>query len=514
MEKIIAPVDATPSLEGYEYQVHIAINVVLKKILELIGTSNVFDGWMLQIEGEEDFSLLKNDKYVTLHQVKLGRVDLSPEDKFAFVIGILQERAERGFFHVNPTHRITKDFLCKTKSHIDELKNNLSKSVCSRDELEKGDSEDDFIILEKIKVQTPKASLYNILNYICAGNKDKMYVQGKVSELDTDCDDYVKEIEKRKTAFLLEHPDKKEDESIVSEWSEKFSGSKEAIDKSVGVILKIMKSNFPDRDYIDKTYCKFVYDLLIAMIKRAITEHYVNKTKSGKCLVSFSQIYDEISRDYPNEIESREYKYYFLRRTIEDQFEKFVSDECKEAQCEKCMTRNTCNLYEQGVVFSERNPEEKREILFHLLLEQPDKFNNLPGDELIKCQLLKLIREISSLSITDKNAIVSSSSYGKFYWLSLDESRERDRLRKKIQEGIKASDDKAFLYECDVLITDRLNEQFFIVDGANVNILEDSQIREMNAITGIDIHQEIANVNKPKVIRLIDSNCAKGELEK
>ena len=165
-------------------------------------------------------------------------------------------------------------------------------------------------------------------------------------------------------------------------------------------------------------------------------------------------------------------------------------------------------------LFVNKNNEEKQKLLFNLLLEHPKEMNNLPSDDLIKCQMLDMLKDIDKLSITEKDNVCVQSSEGEFYRLSLDDSREQDILREKIQNGIKESDDRSLLYECDVLITDRLNEKYFKIDGSNVNVLEEKQLNELKAkaISKANIDDEIANCNRPKVIRLVDGKEAKGVL--
>ena len=100
----------------------------------------------------------------------------------------------------------------------------------------------------------------------------------------------------------------------------------------------------------------------------------------------------------------------------------------------------------------------------------------------------------------------------KLYWLSLDDSRKKEKLRKKIQKGIRENPDKSFLYECDTLITGHLNDDTFKIDGSNVNVLEREQLEEIKDIISNNIEDEKADCNKPKIIRLINTEIAKGEL--
>lgn len=162
-----------------------------------------------------------------------------------------------------------------------------------------------------------------------------------------------------------------------------------------------------------------------------------------------------------------------------------------------------------------KNKEEKEKFLFNLLLEKPERINNLPSDELIRVQLLEMFKEISSLVIGKKEVVQTMSQAGVKYRLSLDESRDIKRLQRKIQKGIEQSEDKSLLYECNVLITERLNKEYFKIDGLNVCVLEQQQLDEIKLITGNEvINNENYNCYKANVIRLVDAKQAKGELNK
>ena len=85
---LIEPINAIISWESYEYQGHIALYIALKNIYDLLQRGMSISGYDLQIEPEEDFSIRENNKYISVHQVKAGAVNLDPNDKFSFIIGI------------------------------------------------------------------------------------------------------------------------------------------------------------------------------------------------------------------------------------------------------------------------------------------------------------------------------------------------------------------------------------------------------------------------------------------
>ena len=72
---LISPFSAIPSWEGYEYQGHIAILVVLQKIKSLLISSIdiTANKFVLEIEGAEDFSI-KDGVLPPILSTQLGNI--------------------------------------------------------------------------------------------------------------------------------------------------------------------------------------------------------------------------------------------------------------------------------------------------------------------------------------------------------------------------------------------------------------------------------------------------------
>lgn len=510
--EIITPINAIMSWEGYEIQGHIALYVALGKIKENIISGNANDLWDLEIEGKEDFSILHDGRYISLHQVKSGKVRLKNNDKFAFVVELLQNEAQYGYFHVNSTQPIPVDFIDVALEYINDLKVKLENSVCNKCDVSK-ENEENYIIIENIKPQTEKASLYQILNHTCHNNKSKSNVQRVIDELKVELEKYESLIKEKRDEFILENTDKNEDEVFLKEWQDKFDDSKQVYSKSAQLIRDILTRLHPDWSFVDNDYCKFVYVQLYAVLKESISDYFIDKNKNGKCLISFEKICNMVERNYTEKLETLSYKYFVISSSISDVYLEYLENDCKMESCISCEKRDKCNLFRLMNELLIKNKSEKEKFLFNLLLEKPEKINNLPSDELIRVQLIEMFKEISSLSIGKKEIVQTMSSDGVTYRLSLDESRDIKRLQKKLQKGIEQSEDKALLYECNVLITDQLNEKYFKIDGSSVCVLEQQQLDEIRAITGNEVMEnEKYNYYKPNVIRLINAVQAKGEL--
>lgn len=512
--EIITPINAIISWEGYEIQGHIALYVALKKIKENIIYGNSNDLWTLEIEGKEDFSFLYDGRYVSLHQVKSGKVDLKKNDKFAFIVELLQDEAQYGYFHINSTQKIPVDFIDVSLDYIKDLKVKLENPICNKGDVSK-ENEEDYIIIENIKSQTEKASLYQILNHNCENNKSKNNVQRVIGELKVELRKYESLIKEKRDKFIKLNPEKNEDEVFLKEWQERFDDSKQVYSKSAQLIRDILITLHPDWTFVDDDYCEFVYVQLFAMLKEHITDFFIKKNKNGKCLISFEKICNMVECNYTEKMETLSYKYFIILSSINDIYLEYLENDCEMENCSLCVKNYECNLFSLMQELLMKNKGEKESFLFNLLLEKPEKINNLPSDELIRVQLIEMFKEISSLSIGKKEIVQTMSPDGVTYRLSLDESRDIKRLQKKLQKGIEQSEDKSLLYECNVLITDQLNEKYFKIDGSSVCVLERQQLDEIKAITGNEVMEnEKYNCYKPNVIRLINAVQAKGELNK
>lgn len=198
---------AIPSWSGYVYQGKVAVYHVLKIIKDNLTTNKdaVFDNYELEIEWQEDFSILIDGKYGSIHQVKAYEQSSSPTvynkaltdlyDKLSRGIGV------SGWLNIwNPIH-FTSGTVSK---NFEELKTanqgNYSKSVidkidiytycngkqsCDLDEI-------DSLIVKKI------GEIYNLNNFGISSLTDKQYefVRFKLYQI---IDDHIVEVHKDAT---------------------------------------------------------------------------------------------------------------------------------------------------------------------------------------------------------------------------------------------------------------------------------------------------------------------------
>lgn len=326
---LIEPISAITSWEDYEYQGHVALYIALKSILDLLQNGKSVSDYDLQIEGEEDFSIRKDCKYISLHQVKAGAIRLEQNDKFSFVIGILQNEAEYGYFHIANGKRIPVDFVSSTLTYISMLKNELKKKVIEKKDIADTDNEDNYIVLDKVSGNHKKADVYSLIKYVSKNSKDIAKIQAVIIEIDNALDTYKTIIEKKIDKLKKDNPLLCDDEAFLCAYDEKYDNVKEIRLKAYEVIVKILTIKCPEYTFVDADYAALVYDQLLLYMKNRITDFYIEKNKSGKCILTFSEMVEQIIVDYHEKIDTVAYQYFQVLRSIRDAYAEYPNEPWK-----------------------------------------------------------------------------------------------------------------------------------------------------------------------------------------
>lgn len=516
---LIAPISAIPSWEGFEYQRHIALYIALKHIWKEIESDNEDEIrlYKLGIEGEEDFSVIKGDKYISLHQVKEGTVNLNDSDKACFILSVLQYDADYAYFHITPNEAVSIDFIGKTKKIMGTLLVDLNKEVKTTEEfieeiiqlenlhgkIKKGDTlyeqtEAKYIVINKIVSNTPKGSLYKIIDFACGGNKEKSNVVKAIDDVISKLTEYEKKLSS------------KCDSDIWNIYNERFVDPQSVIQSSCLIIEEILKKSKPEGSiFYDETYYQFIYDRLVLLSKDVISEHNT-RDKKNSCKIEFSEMFDLIIKNHKAESNTPEYQYYELLQIIKDVFRKYPTSkrtDCVHDDCTKCTTVEECNLYRQIDEICSKSYVDKKDFLYKLILRTPQ--NNLPRDTVINNLFITLLKRIKCLKYNESNVILAKKNT-KFYRLTLDENEYIDDFTKQLLEELNV--DKFLIYESDVLITDRLNKTDFTYNQISVNVMGKNELSEIKDITSDSIERQITNYNKSKVMRIISKDIAVAEL--
>lgn len=509
---LIEPISAITSWEAYEYQGHITLYVTLKKILELLQKNeNVLD-YDVQIEGQEDFSIRKNKESISLHQVKIGTINLDENDKFSFIIGILQSGAKSGVFHTSNNGKLPTDFVSKTLEHIDNLKKELNKKVIEKKDITNFETENDYIVVENISGNHKKGTSYRLIKYVSRNSKD-------IKKIETAIDQIISELDYYKTVI---QDDKKKNESCLNlddiyllEYNDKFDNSKEVRDKAYEVIVEILKLRCPHYSFVDIDYSSLIYDCLFLYMKKIVTENYIERYTGLPCVLSFKDILEKIEVDYHEKIDTVAYQYFQVLKSIRNAFAKYSNDYCKISNCNDCKDSIGCNLLKEISDLNSKSALEIENIIHNLILCTPQigKNNNLPHDDLISDLFLKLLKEIKILHLTRNNVYQAIKDDGMTYRLTLDSSCNKEQFQKKMIHELKKHSDRSLLFECDVLITNELREESLFIDGGKINVLTEKELDDIKGLTSFTIENIRKDCNKPKVIRLVDKKIALGELK-
>ena len=521
---IIAPISAIPSWEGFEYQRHIALYIALNHIWHEIELGNEEEVrlYKLGIEGEEDFSIIKGDGYISLHQVKEGAVNLDDNDKTCFILSSLQYEAENSYFHIIPEVTIPFDFVEKTVQSIDWLLSELNKEVKTKEEfsdeitllanihrknIDKNDTlykraEEKYILISKINNNMRKGSLYRILSYICDGNKEKENVINVVTSAKNELFKYKEQL------------NGKSDSDIWKVYGERFSTPASVITNSCNIIEKILKKTNPEGSiYYNQTYYQFIYDKIVIFSKEVISDHNT-QSKKNSCKIEFSRLLDLVVQDHKANSNTTEYQYYELLELIKGTFKKYpnsVRTDCAHGDCVSCTSTDQCNLYQQMFVISNKSYEDKKDFLYKLLLRTPQ--NNLPRDAVINNLFITLLKKIKCLKYYNSNVILAEKNK-EVYRLTLDENEFIEDFETQLHKELSLNNaDKFLIYESDVLITDRLNMPDYRYNQNNFNVMGANEFEEIVDITSDSVERQRINYNKSKVMRIISKDIAEGELK-
>lgn len=515
---LIEPISAITSWEDYEYQGHVALYIALKSILDLLQNGKSISGYDLQIEGEEDFSIRKESKYISLHQVKAGAIRLEQNDKFSFIIGILQNEAEYGYFHIANGKIFPVDFVSSTLTYTSMLKNELKKKVMEKKNIPNTDKEDDYIVLDKVSGNHKKADVYSLIKYVSKNSKDIATIQSAIIEINNALDTYKTIIEKKIEELKKDNPLSCDDEAFLRAYDEKYDNVKEIRLKAYGVIVEILRIKCPEYTFVDTDYAALVYDQLLLYMKNRITDFYIEKSKIGKCILTFNEMVEQIIVDYHEKIDTVTYQYFQVLRSIRDAYAEYPNEtwnHCTESNCKDCNSSNACNLFKQISILNEKTEIDKNQIIHNLILKTPvlGKNNNLPQDSLVSHLFLNLLDEIKTLGLEANNAYQTVKDGNKTYRLTLDSSYDINEFQKNLRKELEKESDRSLLYECDVLITDRLSEESLFFNGGDISVLTENELKEISGMTSSTIEKMKKDCNRPKVIRLIDKNKALGELK-
>jgi hypothetical protein len=392
---------------------------------------------------------------------------------------------------------------------------------------DKDKNEDDYIVLDKLS-NTKKGDKYGILEYIL--NQDNSLNKKNEDDVKKGLKRAKCKINKYKSELQKDNSNS-DDNEFFQIFEEQFVSTTEAKKASYSLLSEILEKkdtswSIGTTSEEERTnYCRSIYGEIILHTQVKISESHEARKKAvaeakdklNNCRINFCDIYNLIDIDKTKEKNSVPHQYRMVWKNIFKSFERYPGKNCEYKECEKCSYNVKCNLHKQSKKIKNIGTAVVHEFIYRLILKMPipDSPYNLPGYGLIDNTLTSLIKESIYMNLDEEKLLLLAQKNGKIYRASLDDSHDVSNLQANLSTfGKKSPDNTLLLYEADILITDRLDEKYAMVDGNNVMVMSENEYgdNDFKEITNNSIEGVKINCNKPKVMRLIDGNKAKEEL--
>ncbi|WNF23153.1 ABC-three component system protein [Mesobacillus jeotgali] len=468
--------DASPSWNGYNHQGKVGIFVVLKMINELNLDYDSCGPYKLELEWLEDFSILQNDKYIALHQVKTYKESMP--SKYKDAIWLLLAKS-LDIPQVKNTYLHTTVPLSKTES--------LHQNLLTYKMTEKNEPEEEIQVEKKTKL--------------------KIYWTPK------ECHDYVKRSGRYDEVF---------GKFAIYTYEEDYQYcSMEDIEPKIKTQLGKIYKGFKTEQHLNRTYLH-----LLGLLDRNIRERHrdiqIGK-KEQKASVSFQEIFEVIHRNY--ELPSREFCIYKLRHEFNLITNQFIEDLDDETE----YSPNKDNLHslinavlelddESFLKFcmkitphhpiNEDDPETLLEALRYYIPETHMKEGYLE----ILIQIQNKIDSVKHMFLK-KGDDLKNISYLPTTIIESNKKATVGRMVEKILQNASLVEES--LHEVDVMITKSINLPMLKPEKFNLDIPEvEEQFNEAfhkSETREKDYHDRIVKIKK---IRMIDLTRAKEELNK
>lgn len=304
--------------------------------------------------------------------------------------------------------------------------------------------------------------MYSLIKYVSKNSKDIAKIQSVIIEIDNALDTYKTIIEKKIDKLKKDNPLLCDDEAFLCSYDEKYDNVKEIRLKAYEVIFEILTIKCLEYTFVDVDYAALVYDQLLLYMKNRITYFYIEKNKIGKCILTFSEMVEQIIVDYHEKIDTVAYQYFQVLRSIRDAYAEYPNEpwnHCTESNCKDCNSSDACNLFKQISILNEKTEIDKNQIIHNLILKIPvvGKNNNLPQDSMVSHLFLNLLDEIKTLGLERNNAYQTVKDGNKTYRLKVT------RIRQQLNELSKVYDKSDYQNGLGVFVSK--DEMRFVSNG-------------------------------------------------
>lgn len=285
--------DASFSWNGYSYQGKVALFVALKKIEELNAENVDLNEYFLELEWLEDFSIKKNNEYITVHQVKTYNTSTVSKYKNAIwtlLFKLLEfPTLEKAYLHTTNDLEIPKDF---SEKHAINEPNKPAKNP---------------------KIKSPYESYIGVVEsgkYDSVVKRFKMYNYGNQENEMNFCsfDDIEKKIKEKVIGFAGNN------------------ASDERIDRAYLALLGLVDSNIKERHKdIQEGVKKEKVSIKFVDIKKIVEKNHDLPSKEYT-IYYMKDKFQRMATNYINEVLEEEYNMDYVSKDSYDLFKTTIDE--------------------------------------------------------------------------------------------------------------------------------------------------------------------------------------------
>lgn len=492
--------EAIPSWYGYDYQGILSIYYAIKKINSLLNNIEqdsidkkdvykAIDGYSIELEYMEDFSIKFNGKYVSFHQVKSGEGSLKEVDVRDTYLKLLEENMEQntdaiGYFHVNKggkLENVKKVLETNMKDYFNNLKENLLALKNKKLGDEKGKKGSDIQILRAYMKENNSIGQADSVDNIC-------------TKIDMILDEYFNKDNKYKKIFVC-----------LKEYPKAFSNI-ESIENQIFEELKLFhltlsKEEFKiNKQYLEKERCK-----IGCVINEHIDKREHDKNYSREILLK--DFVDIMFSDLNEWGSSKEYYEYKFKEKLHNYYFQYKSDREDSQKCDGC--NESCYLRSELEKIKGLSTDEFKKFLNNIsILKRKDCFD-FPSETEIKQTLFRCMCENHKIGREAKYNIGIIKDNNDYWVIATLEDEEIPFIKKLFKEE---NENKNILRDADILITKDIS----IKDIRKYNKFCNVDKDDMKEVLGTNIdgkYDEIDNYTKNRVSSIKKWTEVKGELK-
>ncbi|MEK4091397.1 ABC-three component system protein [Viridibacillus sp. FSL H8-0110] len=466
--------DASPSWNGFNHQGKIGIFVVLKMINDLNLSFDVCNSYEIELEWLEDFSIKKDNDYISIHQVKTYNKTAPSDYKDAIWLLLAKvtdfPNVEKAYLH--STRKISK---------LDDLEKLLY----------------DYKPPKEVKKKSKKNEKVNEIE------ENKKYWTPR------QCHDYVKYTGEYHRVF-------KKFEMYTYESGCQHCSIDEVENKIKNQLSIFYKGNIKTSEQLNRAFLH-----LLGLVDKHIRERHIDiqaGNKNVKATINFQKIYELIAANY--ELPSKEYIIYQLRDKFAKLTNEYFSDLLLDLKDEIIKPNDIINVH--SVINSVLELDEEKFIKFCMKItpnhevndENPDSIlyalSTLISETHMNDGYLEILKRIQKQINVDKYTFIKLGQEKlntTYLPTTIIDTYHMHRTGRMVEKILNNSHDESLL-EVDVMITKHINLASLKPEKINSDIPEP----EINN-DGIHSEKYHDRISKIKKIRMVDLEKAKGEID-